>query len=465
MTSPRHSETKTGTTRATSSSRLPFPGAGRTVVAGAGLFVFVALAAAALMGNYERTRTLEREATAREASTVIGAVEAGINVHVRPGAQYIEERLQTYLDTLVVTSPALAIALVDEQGEPFMSAGEKSLIDEGSQWAEARVEENWQLREGRARFHRRIHPRGASQGPGAGRSPRGRDRWSDFPSGSYRVAIVMDTGDLTSRLASARLRLWSSLGSLVVMTGLVLLAAGSFHRRRRLEEDLRHTRELALQHERLTRLGAGLAHETRNPLGVVRGLMQSIVTDMKVDEKTRRTAKDAIDEVDRTVGRINSFLHLSRPVDPNPIPVELGSLFDGVTRLLATEAPEGVDIGFKIDGEDLLVLADPDMLRRSLFNLGLNSLRVFEGKGRLRFEADGRRGDFVEIRVIDNGGGIEPEDLARVTEPYFTKSPDGSGLGLSIVDRIATAHGWRLKIESEPGSGTTVTLAGLRRVT
>lgn len=64
----------------------------------------------------------------------------------------------------------------------------------------------------------------------------------------------------------------------------------------------------------------------------------------------------------------------------------------------------------------------------------------------------------------DTGRGIAPEDLARVTEPYFTRSEKGCGLGLALVRQIADGHGWTLEIQSTPGEGTTVSLCGLESV-
>ncbi len=435
----------------------------RCAVSGLTLILVIA-AAALLISQYRRTLDLERTAMTREALTIIGAVEAGVNVHARHGAQYIEARLYEYLERLLDTSPALTILLASEDGAPFMVAGELELLTDPGEWTEARIDATWMPRNECARFHRTMPPPTEPRGPGIGRQPRGREHWVDLPEGPLRIAVALDAAELTERIASARMRLGVALAGLALLVVLTGVVYALWERRQTLEAQLWRMHEQAAEQERLAQLGAGLAHETRNPLGIVRGLMQSITGDNESTESVRRMAGEAIDEVDRTVGRINSFLQLARPVEPQRESVELNALFDDVTRLLRTEAPEGAVLEHHYSDSELTIWADSDMLRRALFNLGINAVHALDGPGTVRFEAKHGADGSVTIEVRDTGRGIAPEDLPHVTEPYFTRSANGSGLGLAIVNRIADAHGWELRITSEPGSGTKVSLAGLTPV-
>ncbi len=464
MKSAPKNATDTGAVGKASPSRFITFRQGLPRAAGAAvLAVLLGVTIVALLGQYGRTVSLERAAIAREASTVIGAVEAGINIHVRPGAQYREERLESYLEQLIETSPALAIALMDQNEVPFLAAGDIGLLEDPPYWAEATVESAWMPKDGRAGFHGRVDPRGGARGPGRGQRTT-RSQWSEFPGESYDVAVIMDTGDLDERIGAAKARLGSSLMGLAVLLLLGGVALSLSARRRSLETQLFRARERAAQQERVAQLGAGLAHETRNPLGVVRGLMQSITSDTASSESLRGTAKEAIDELDRAVGRINSFLKLARPVEPDQESVPLKPLLEGVTRLLETEAPPKTSIENVACEERLSIMADHDMLRRCLFNIGINALRAIEPGGTVRFEAKAAANGTAEIRVTDDGQGIDPRDLPRVTEPYFSTTDEGSGLGLAIVERIASGHGWKLHIDSEPAKGTQVSLTGMKRV-
>jgi signal transduction histidine kinase len=105
-------------------------------------------------------------------------------------------------------------------------------------------------------------------------------------------------------------------------------------------------------------------------------------------------------------------------------------------------------------------MADENLLRRALLNLILNGLRASKPGQSIRVTAR-RNGGTLSLTVADEGCGISAEDLPRVTEPYFTQFPGGSGLGLPIVERIASAHGWALRIESVLNHGTKSSLVGL----
>jgi two-component system sensor histidine kinase HydH len=105
------------------------------------------------------------------------------------------------------------------------------------------------------------------------------------------------------------------------------------------------------------------------------------------------------------------------------------------------------------------VSMDPDRVNQVLLNLYLNSIEAMEKGGELTVDlqpAVGRRG--IEISVSDTGAGIRKEDLAHIFDPYFTTRPSGTGLGLAIVHNIMESHKGEVRVESEPGKGTRVTL-------
>jgi signal transduction histidine kinase len=91
-----------------------------------------------------------------------------------------------------------------------------------------------------------------------------------------------------------------------------------------------------------------------------------------------------------------------------------------------------------------------------LWNVALNGVEAMDGKGKLSLEVARQNGD-VALAVSDTGPGIPQEKLPRVFEPFYSGKPNGSGLGLTIAERIVSAHGGRIHIDSEPGRGTRVT--------
>jgi signal transduction histidine kinase len=93
-----------------------------------------------------------------------------------------------------------------------------------------------------------------------------------------------------------------------------------------------------------------------------------------------------------------------------------------------------------------------------LWNVALNGVEAMDGRGRLRLDVERINGDVV-ISVADTGRGILPGDRARVFDPFYSRKPAGSGLGLTIAQRIVAAHGGRIELESAPGQGTCVRIA------
>jgi signal transduction histidine kinase len=100
---------------------------------------------------------------------------------------------------------------------------------------------------------------------------------------------------------------------------------------------------------------------------------------------------------------------------------------------------------------------DRDQMTQVLWNVALNGVQAMNGRGRLSVEV-GREDGHVALAVSDTGPGIPRELLPRVFEPFYSGKPNGSGLGLTIAERIVAAHGGRIEIGSAPGGGTRVRL-------
>jgi signal transduction histidine kinase len=305
---------------------------------------------------------------------------------------------------------------------------------------------------------------GQGRGPGRGHPPEGFgpmdlegfEGGKPWESGTYVLTVVLDTRPMGEEIARARLRLamGAGIGLLALVSGVAALLARN--RQRKMQTELLLATEQVAQSEKLARMGAGLAHETKNPLGVVRGLAQGIGSDTAASAETKRVARDIVDEADRTVGQINSFLAMARPENPELRPIELNDFFERFGPLLEAETA-GEEVAIVCEGNGLCILADEDLLRRALLNLTINASRACHGNGRIRIEARQEDGK-AAITVADTGCGIAPEDLPHVTEPYFTRFEGGCGLGLSIVEQTVRVHGWTLDIHSTPREGTRVTL-------
>ncbi len=286
--------------------------------------------------------------------------------------------------------------------------------------------------------------------------------WVPWAPGALTLTLALDTVPLAQLKQRATLKYLLSSLVAVGLLALAVMVQGAAARQRQLQTDLRMAEERAAHHERLARLGAGLAHETKNPLGLVRGLAQSVSDQSNLSDEVRQHTRQIIDETDRVVGQLNGFLTFASPKEPDLAPVPLDGFFKELLPLVQQDADaRGVNVAYS--ATNITVEADAELLRRAVLNLLINAVAACSTGGQIRVVAD--LSEFgVTLSVCDTGAGIAPEDLEHVREPYFTRFPRGTGLGLPLVEEICRAHGWRLDISSRLGEGTEVSLRSLRAV-
>lgn len=231
-------------------------------------------------------------------------------------------------------------------------------------------------------------------------------------------------------------------------------------RRRLLAEQLAAERLRSAHLEELGLAAAGLAHETKNPLGIIMGLAQQIASRQDIADESRLMLEHILDEVDKASSRLGNFMSFARPYTPRLQPTDAAALCAEIVDILKPDF-DGQGIELRLSVARTMLLADPDMLRQILVNLLLNSLHASEPGGRvdLSLRRQGRR---CVLIVQDQGCGIEPELLPEIFKPYTTGSLSGHGLGLAIVRRLVEAHGWRIQAASTPGHGATMTISGMK---
>ena len=204
-------------------------------------------------------------------------------------------------------------------------------------------------------------------------------------------------------------------------------------------------------------LTAGMAHEIRNPLLIIKGSAELLHKRISGHEDLIRDIREEADRVNRIV---TELLDYARPLSPEKEEVCLDTLFDQawarVERLTRGDSKE--ILWKKQIPAPCIIAADPGLLERALVNLLLNAHQVIPRKGEVEIRAAWSDEVFLQIQIADNGIGILPEDLPHVFSPFFTKRKEGTGLGLSITQKIIEAHGGEIGIESTMGKGTTVTI-------
>jgi len=201
-------------------------------------------------------------------------------------------------------------------------------------------------------------------------------------------------------------------------------------------------------------IAAGLAHEIGTPMSVIRGhaeLLENVV-----EEGSQSRVHTIIDQIDRITNIMQGLLNLARPHQPQRAPVVLSEVLDTSLSFLREKLRKrGIEVERAYD-EIPVVVGDSDKLQQLFLNLILNAVDAMDGGGHLGVHVGRADPRHVEAWIEDDGVGIPPEDLPHIFDPFFTskEAGEGNGLGLVVAEGIASDHGGRLEVESEPGKGT-----------
>ncbi len=195
---------------------------------------------------------------------------------------------------------------------------------------------------------------------------------------------------------------------------------------------------------------AGLAHETRNPLNIIRGLSHLISRESESNPVLLQRSREIIAEVDKVAAQLNEFINYSRPREVRRTSVSLKTVFVEITRALGYDIEEK-QIQVSAKDDNITVLADEQLLRQALFNLLLNAIQAVGQGGRIGII--GRKSGSTEaaIEVLDDGPGVPPDKRSEIFKPYVTSQKSGTGLGLAVCQQIVLAHGWEIEcLSNEP---------------
>jgi signal transduction histidine kinase len=206
---------------------------------------------------------------------------------------------------------------------------------------------------------------------------------------------------------------------------------------------------------------AGLAHETRNPLNIIRGLAQMISKQPGTAAEIQRKSRDIIGEADKVAAQLNEFINYSRPREVRRAKLALGSVVNEVVRALNYDLEEK-KISLQVKGEHLTIEADDQLLRQALFNLLLNAIQAVAGSGEIQIIAGKRNATEAMLEVRDNGPGVPPDRRTEIFKPYFTTQKEGTGLGLAVVQQIVLAHGWEVECLANEPQGAVFRITHLK---
>lgn len=204
----------------------------------------------------------------------------------------------------------------------------------------------------------------------------------------------------------------------------------------------------------LGELAAGLAHEIRNPLAGIAGVIEIVSRDLPPESAARSVIKDAKEETLQINRILTELLEIARPKPPQFQVKDLASTVEHAV-MFARQQAVTKRIMVELDKGDQLpaVDHDPNQINQVLLNLLLNAIQAMDKPGSI-FVTLRQDKETVFITVADQGKGIPPEVLPNIFRPFFTTKGHGTGLGLSLARRIVEAHGGSITVRSEVGKGT-----------
>ncbi len=204
----------------------------------------------------------------------------------------------------------------------------------------------------------------------------------------------------------------------------------------------------------LGELAAGLAHEIRNPLAGIAGVIDIIGRDLPESSPGRLVLQEVKQEVLHIKNILSDLLDYARPKQPVFLEADLRLTAERAVSLARQQIlSRPIQMDFVEHGQLLLVEHDSAQIQQVLLNLLLNAFQALDGSGNVRVELTSEPG-FAVVRVKDTGRGITQQALPNIFRPFFTTKGGGTGLGLSLAKRIVEDHHGMIEVTSTPGQGS-----------
>jgi signal transduction histidine kinase len=222
------------------------------------------------------------------------------------------------------------------------------------------------------------------------------------------------------------------------------------------EEMLEKERQL-FQSDKLASLGtlsAGMAHEIKNPLAILKGMAQSLPENIGDREYLKKISEVVPRQIDRIDNLVEDLIAFSKPKEIEKTAVDVNSIVHDSVKFVNEECKKrGIQLELNLNNRIPMISADRELLTQAFLNLMLNAIQSMQNGGKLSVGTQ-EAGDRIQIDISDTGHGIDKENISRIFDPFFTTKEKGSGLGLAVTYRIIKEHGGEIEVESEVGVGT-----------
>jgi len=204
---------------------------------------------------------------------------------------------------------------------------------------------------------------------------------------------------------------------------------------------------------------SGIAHELRNPLGIMKGSLQLMEREGSFNDEDTKFIRIINEQIERQNLVIEELLKFAKPSEPNFEMLDIDSVLDSIMSFAGAYLREAdIKLYRMRSSQAIIVNGDREKLKQVFLNLILNAVQAMPEGGRLSIEIDEGKENFVEVHFRDSGNGISESDLADIFNPYYTTKDEGTGLGLSISYQLVQLHGGSIKAENMDAGGAEFTV-------
>jgi len=223
----------------------------------------------------------------------------------------------------------------------------------------------------------------------------------------------------------------------------------------RAEIERLHQREMARAEHLATigELAAGLAHEIRNPLAGIAGVVEVMGKELPAESSSRAVLPEVQDEIHHIQAILNDLLAYARPRSPAFHSADLNTTVEQAIFLARQQVrTKPIEISFVPEKNLPEVMHDPMQIQQVVLNLLINGIQAIPKEGKVEVTLR-REGKLAIVSIKDTGKGIPKDSLPKIFKPFFTTRTEGTGLGLPLAKGIVESHGGRIEVKSEPGQG------------
>ncbi|MGE6609213.1 ATP-binding protein [Peribacillus sp. NPDC076916] len=205
-------------------------------------------------------------------------------------------------------------------------------------------------------------------------------------------------------------------------------------------------------------LAASTAHEIKNPLTGIKGLVQLLV-EKHPEEQDQFYYSVIMKEIERINSIVSEFLILGKPMAQTLSIYDIRSIIAELRPIIESEARHfNIEVEWKIMKEPILVHGTKDQLKQVILNIAKNGFEAMEVGKKLRIRIH-HENEWAKIMIIDTGQGLSEKEIGKVFDPFYTTKKEGTGLGLFVCKRIIESFNGTIEFSSKPLNGTTVTIS------